>query len=160
MANGRNKLSKVDDGRMAGPFVAIPWIVLDSQAYQQLSANARSLLLEVARQLSKNNNGTLLLSRAYLSQRGWKSVDMLTKGKKELVRHGFIHETVIGGRPKKASWYAVTWYRLDRNPKFDPGAFEMFERGAFKKFEPLKTQALDRPTVQTPAKQHRQAVQG
>lgn len=152
MATGRNKYSKVDDSRLPGGFVAIPWTVLDSQAYLQLSANARSLLLEVARQLGKTNNGTLLLSRAYLSKRGWKSMDMLNKGKKELLQHGLIHETFMGCRPNKASWYAVTWYRLDRNPKFDPGAFDLFERGAFKKFEPLKTQALDRPTVQKPAK--------
>lgn len=151
MANGRNKGRKVDDGRMPGPFAAIPWIVFDSPAYLQLSANARSLLLEVARQVGKTNNGTLLLSRAYLSKRGWKSMDMLNKGKKELMQYGFIHETVMGCRPNKASWYAVTWYRLDRNPKFDPGAFELFERGAFKKYEPLKTQALDRPAVQKAA---------
>lgn len=151
MASGRNKNSKIDDSRMPGGFAAIPWMVLDSPAYLQLSANARSLLLEVARQLGKNNNGTLLLSRAYLTKRGWNSVDMMTKGKKELIQSGFIHETVMGCRPNKASWYAVTWYRLDRNPKFDPGAFELFERGAFKKNLPLKTQPLDRPTVQAPA---------
>lgn len=152
MANGRNKHSKVDTGRDAGGFVALPWSVLDSPAYFQLSANARSLLLEVARQLGSNNNGTLLLSRAYLAKRGWKSMDMLMKGKKELLQNGFIHETVMGCRPNKASWYAVTWHRLDRNPKFDPGAFELFERSAYKKHEPLKMQVLVRHSEQTSAK--------
>jgi hypothetical protein len=148
VASGRNKYSKGDDNRLPGGFAAIPWQVLDSQAYLQLTANARSLLLEVARQLGQTNNGTLLLSRAYLRKRGWNSADMLTKAKKELLEHRFIHETVKGCRPNKASWYAVTWYRLDRHPKFDPGAFELFERGAFRTSEPLKTQTLDRPAVQ------------
>ncbi len=45
MANGRNKLRRGDAGRDAGGFVALPWVVLDSPAYAQLSMHARALLL-------------------------------------------------------------------------------------------------------------------
>jgi hypothetical protein len=137
MANGRNKKPKGDAGRDAGGFSAIPWTVLDSVAYQGLSHPARSLLLELARQFVRDNNGRLLLSGAYLSGRGWKSTDVVTRAKRELLAAGFIHETVKGHRPNKASWYAVTWRTLDRLTGYDFGAAENFERGAYRKNEVL-----------------------
>ena len=48
MANGRNKLRRVDTSRDAGGFVALPWSVLDCPAYAGLSHPARALLLEIA----------------------------------------------------------------------------------------------------------------
>jgi hypothetical protein len=132
MANGRNKGNKGDSGRDAGGFIALPWTVLDCPAYARLSMHARALLLEVARQFVRDNNGRLLLSRAYLEPRGWKSVDMLTKAKRELLTGGFIFETVMGHRPNKASWYAVTWRKLDKLPGYDAGAIELFRQGAYK----------------------------
>lgn len=70
MANGRNGRRKRDTGRVGGPFVAMPWHVLDSPAYVGLSHPARSLLMEMARQFVRDNNGRLLASRAYLAERG------------------------------------------------------------------------------------------
>jgi hypothetical protein len=138
MANGRNKNNKGDSGRDAGGFVALPWSVIDCTAYKSLSMHARALLLEVARQWVRDNNGRLLLSRAYMATRGWKSVDMIAKAKRELMDGGFIFETVKGHRPNKASWYAVTWQRLDKIPGYDFGAAQCFERGAYRKGQPLK----------------------
>ena len=148
-------------------FVLVPYVVVDCPAYQALSMHARCLLLEIARQFVRDNNGRLLASRAYMATRGWKSVDMLTKAKKELLEGGFIFETVKGHRPNKASWYAVTWYSLDHHPDYDHGAKEAFKRSAYlggsplpmpkpkptrdelyRKWDQPKTQALDRPTVQ------------
>lgn len=111
--------------------MALPWTVLDCSAYRSLSMHARALLFEVARQFVRDNNGSLLLSRAYMAERGWNSVDMLTKAKRELLEAGFIYETVKGQRPNKASWYAVTWRALDPNPKYDVGASQGFKRGAY-----------------------------
>ena len=79
------------------------------------------------------NNGRLLLSRRYLSKRGWKSSDMIAKGKKELLDGGFIHETVKGHRPNKASWYAITWQAIDHIPGYDAGALVGFRRSAYTK---------------------------
>lgn len=139
MANGRNLSSKGrGSSRDGGSFVALPWAVLDSQNYQILSANARSLLIELARQYTSMNNGRLLLSRRYLSKRGWKSSDMITKGKKELLDGGFIHETVKGHRPNKASWYAITWQAIDQIPGYDAGTFVGFRRSAYTKNVAIK----------------------
>lgn len=138
MANGRNKHSKGDTGRDSGGFHALPWAVLDCPAYARLSMHARALLLEVARQFVRDNNGRLLLSRAYMATRGWKSADMISKAKRELVAGGFIFETVKGHRPNKASWYAITWRALDKLTGYDTGAALCFERGAYRKDQPLK----------------------
>lgn len=145
MANGRNRVGRKDSGRDGGPFVALPWSVLDSPAFARLSMHARALLLEVARQFVRDNNGRLLLSRAYMATRGWKSADMLSKAKQELLDGGFIHQTVHGHRPNKASWYALTWQTLDRLPGYDPGAVETFERSAYRKEAPLKNKVLSPP---------------
>lgn len=131
MANSRNSGKRGDSGRDSGGFVALPWSVLDSAAYAALSHPARSLLLEIARQFVRDNNGRLLASGAYLAKRGWKSNDVITRALRELIAAGFIHETVKGHRPNKASWYAVTWRTLDRLPGYDEGAALTFIRGAY-----------------------------
>lgn len=133
MANGRNQGRKGDSGRDSGGFVALPWAVLDCPAYAVLSHPARSLLMEIARQCSQDNNGRLLASSAYLSKRGWNSKDVIARAKRELIEGGFIFETVKGHRPNKASWHAVTWRALDRLPGYDAGAAAAFERGAYRK---------------------------
>lgn len=131
MANGRNSGKRGDTGRDSGGFVALPWSVLDCPAYAALSHPARALLLEIARQFVRDNNGRLLASRAYLGKRGWNSPDVISRAKNDLIAAGFIHETVKGHRPNKASWYAVTWRALDRLPGYDAGAAETFVRGAY-----------------------------
>ena len=137
MANGRNRGHKGDSGRDAGGFIALPWSVLDCPAYAALSHPARALLFELARQFVRDNNGRLLLSDAYLAKRGWNSPDVILRAKRKLIEAGFIHETVKGHRPNKASWYAVTWRALDKIPGYDPGAAETFVRGAYQKNAPL-----------------------
>jgi hypothetical protein len=133
MSNGRSAGGlRIDKGRDRGGFVALPWSVLDCPAYAALSHTARSLLIEIARQFVIDNNGRLLASRAYLATRGWKSAAVIDRAKRELLAAGFIHETVKGHRPNKASWYAVTWRTLDRLPGYDTGAAETFVRGAYK----------------------------
>lgn len=142
MANGRSAGRRRDSGRDAGGFVALPWSVLDCPAYARLSHPARSLLMEIARQCGQDNNGRLLASAAHLSKRGWKSADVITRAKRDLLEDGFIHETVKGHRPNRASWYAVTWRTLDRLPGYNHGAVESFERGAYQKYDHFKSATL------------------
>ena len=138
MADGRNPgRNKRDTSREPGGFVALPWSVLDSVAYARLSHPARALLLEFARQYCRDNNGRLLASRAYLSKRGWKSSDVISRAIQQLVAGGFIHQTVMGHRPNKASWYAITWYTLDKHKGYDAGAELLFKRGSYSRDKPL-----------------------
>lgn len=145
MSNGRNKGRKGSAERDSGGFIALPWSVLDCPAYGRLSAHARALLLEVARQYVRDNNGRLLLTRDYMKARGWKSCDMLDKCKRELLEGGFLFETVKGQRPNKASWYALTFYALDRHPGYDAGAVQCFKRSAYRETAPLKNVVLNPP---------------
>jgi hypothetical protein len=134
--------SKRDTGRDSGGFVALPWAVMDCAAYARLSHPARGLLMEFARQFVRDNNGRLLASGAYLAKRGWTSVDVITRAKRELLEAGFIFETVKGQRPNKASWYAVTWRSLDKCKGYDFSTEGAFERGAYLKSRPSKIDAL------------------
>lgn len=130
---GRDRRKKGHDTtRDAGQFVALPCVVLDCPNYLNLSHPAKSLLLEIARQYNRDNNGRLLASRAHLLDRGWTSNDTITRALKELLAAKLIHQTVMGHRPNKASWYALTWRTLDRHPGYDHGAAESFVRGAYK----------------------------
>lgn len=135
---GRRSHKRVDGSREAGRFITLPVSVLESQAYLGLSMHARALLLEMALQHKGDNNGRLLASKKHLESRGWKSNDSITKAKRELIEAKFIHETVMGHRPHKASWYAITWYDLAKNDKYDDGAASLFKRGAYRLDEPLK----------------------
>lgn len=133
MANGRNPGRKRDTGRDPGGFMALPWSVFDSAAYLGLSHIAKALLMEVARQYHRDDNGRMLLSGAHLAKRGWFSAGVIQKAKAELIAAGLIFETVKGCRPNKASWYAVTWRMLDKHPGYDAGTVRLFERGAYLK---------------------------
>ena len=135
--------------RDAGGFVALPWAVLDSPAYQALSHPSKALLMEFARQYVRDNNGRLLASGTYLAQRGWTSNSVITRAKKELMDAGFIYETVKGQRPNKASWYAITWCALDHLDGFDPGARSGFQRGAYRQNQAL---LAIKPTLKPKAK--------
>lgn len=143
MANARNPKRKGHDtNRDQGGFIALPWSVLDCPAYARLSHPARSLLWEFARQYVRDNNGRLLASGVYLAKRGWRSQDVVTRAKRELLEAGFIHETVMGHRPNRASWYAVTWRMLDKLPGYDAGAAETFKRGAYQQNTQFKNASL------------------
>lgn len=147
MANGRNSGKRGDTGRDPGGFIALPWSVTDCAAYADLSHPARSLLVEIARQWVRDNNGRLLASAAYLSKRGWSSADVITRAKRELIAAGFIHETVKGHRPNKASWYALTWRTLDRLPGYDEGAAATFVRGAYQNASLRPSRGVEAPSI-------------
>lgn len=151
---GKSKITGKSNpsGRDSGGFIALPWAVMDCPAYGRLSMHARALLLEVARQFVRDNNGRLLLSMAYMRTRGWNSASMLFKSKKELLDGGFIFETVRGHRPNKASWYAVTWLQLDKLKGFDPETERCFHRSAYLKNATLSPiHGLKTPPIGPPA---------
>lgn len=123
---------RVDESRVPGGFFSFPHDVIDSAAYRGLSYSARALLVEFGRQLSRTNNGRLLASARYLRRRGWTSSATINKALRELEACRLIHKTVQGGRPNKASWYAVGWYTLVPDHRYDYDAFPTFRRGAYR----------------------------
>lgn len=119
-------------GRDGSRFVALPHVVLDCPAYLILSFSARSLLVDVGRQYSGENNGRLLICDKVLKPRGWNSPATIHKAKQELLDAGFLVETRKGHRPNKASWFAVTWQTLDWIQDMDISRAG-FVRGAYLK---------------------------
>lgn len=141
--------------RDAGGFAAIPWAVLDSPAFRGLSHPAKALLMEIARQYHSDDNGRMIVTLAYLKPRGWTSNDTINRAKQELLDAGLIYQTAKGCRPHKASWYAATWWALDKLDGYDAGAEAGFVRSAYRDME-LKP--LHRETVQQTPKLHRETV--
>jgi len=119
-----HKAHQKGSSRDGGGFVALPWSVLDCASFRALSHPAKSLLIEFSRQYVKDNNGRLLASSKFLKNRGWNSADVIHRAKLELLEAGLIYETVKGHRPNKASWYAITWQNLDKDSRYDAGAWE------------------------------------
>jgi hypothetical protein len=91
------------------PYAAIEHRVIDSAAYADLTFSARSLLVLMVRQLTKDNNGHLQATFKYLHRFGFDSERTIVRTIAELIEHGFICRTRAGGFGKGASQYAVTW---------------------------------------------------
>lgn len=104
---------KHDAKRDGGRFLALPHDVLKSAAYRALGHVARSLLLDIAVQYNRQNNGKLTACKKYLRPLGWKSADTVGRAKGELLRSGLLIETRKGARPNKAAWYMLAWNDLD-----------------------------------------------
>ena len=90
------------------PYAAIEHRVIDSPAYASLSFSARSLLVLITRQLTKDNNGHLQATFTYMKRFGF-SVNTLSRATRELIAHGFIYKTKSGGFHQGAAQFAVTW---------------------------------------------------
>ena len=91
------------------PYAAIEHRVIDSPAYADLSFSARSLLVQITRQLTMpNNNGHLQATFAYMRLFGF-SVNTLSRATHELITHGFIYKTKSGGFHQGAAQFAATW---------------------------------------------------
>ena len=90
------------------PYAAIEHRVIDSPAYADLTFSARALLVQLARQLTKTNNGHLQGTFTDMQRFGF-SVNTLSRATHELISHGFIYKAKSGGFHQGAAQFAVTW---------------------------------------------------
>lgn len=138
---GRLKKPRPLDGM--GQFVAVPVRVINSPAYHRLSHPAARLLWDVATQCHGDDNGRLLAGIKAMRAKGWTSCDTLNRATKELIEAGFLHQTVQGHRPNKASWFAVTFRHLNKLTGYDPHAEAGFKMWAFEQKAPIKNACLN-----------------
>lgn len=96
------------------PYAAIEHRVIDCPAYADLTFSAQALLLLIARQLTKDNNGHLQATSSYMKPRGFGSEHALSRAIGELIAHGMIYRTRAGGYQNGAALYAVTWLPIKR----------------------------------------------
>ncbi|MGX5659383.1 hypothetical protein ACWKWV_06630 [Castellaniella ginsengisoli] len=125
--------SKNRDG---GRFLALPHVVMESEAFKSLTGHQIKLLLDIAMQLLSSNNGRLSASWRYLSEeRGWTSKDTIRRSLTVLEERGLIFCTRKGRRPNVAAWYAVTWVPLNHHDGMDVGQ-QSLPRGAYARWQP------------------------
>lgn len=91
------------------PYAAIEHRVIDSPAFADLKPTAQSLLLLMARQLTKDNNGHLQASYKWCNRFGIGSEHTLRGAIRELISHGFIYRTRSHGANGAWARYALTW---------------------------------------------------
>jgi len=115
------------------PYAAIDHRVIDSPAFADMSSSACKLLLLLARQLTKTNNGHLQASFKWCSKRGFGSEHTLKDAIASLIAHGFIYRTRSHGANKTWARYAVTWLSItDKKELFLAG----FNPCAWREWEP------------------------
>ena len=109
-------------GSTRHPYAAIEHRVIDAPAYADLTFSARALLVLMARQLSKDNNGKLQATFSFVRRYGF-SENTLSRSIQELISHGMIYRTRSGGYQQGAAQYAVTWLSIckDRDGLFIDG---------------------------------------
>lgn len=112
---------------LSGTYSAIPHRLLDSGAFMGASHVARSLLFELMRQHNGRNNGHIHCTTAWLKQRGWSSVDVISKAKAELTERGLIVQTRQGGFNIGPSLFALTWIGISGFHGLDlrPGHYQL-----------------------------------
>ena len=126
------------------PYAAIEHRVIDSAAYADLTYSARSLLLLIARQLTKDNNGHLQATFSYMRRFG-VSENTLSRAIRELIAHGMIYCSRSGGYQQGAAQYAVTWLSITNKKGLFLGGFV---HCAWRYWEPIEKK-LDPPKLKT-----------
>lgn len=115
------------------PYAAIEHRVIDSPAYENLSHSACRLLTLLARQLTKDNNGSLQATFGWCKARGIGSEHTLAAAIADLIAHGFIYRTRSSGANRVCARYAVTWLPIkNRDGLFLVG----FKSCAWRDWEP------------------------
>ena len=96
------------------PYAAIEHRVIDSPAFASLRPSSVLLLLLLARQLTKDNNGHLHASFKWSSKYGIGSEHTVRDAISQLIAHGFIYRTHSHGANGAWAKYAVTWLPIKK----------------------------------------------
>ena len=115
------------------PYAAIEHRVIDSPAFADLKPSSCLLLLLLARQLTKDNNGHLHAAFKWCKPRGIGSEHTLRDAIADLIAHGFIYRTRSHGANGAWARYAVTWLPIKQRE----GLFlDGFKSCAWRDWEP------------------------
>jgi hypothetical protein len=132
----RNRFKDAQARRESGGFVPLPFVVLRSRSFAELSAYAVKLLSDLLAQYRGDNNGDFWAAWTIMQRRGWKSKATLSKCLKELLAGNWVEVTRQGGR-HKATLYALTFYSIDDcKGKLDVRATSS-PTGGWRKNEPI-----------------------
>ena len=102
-----------------GRYSAIPHDLLDSISFMDAGHTARSLMFDLIRQHTGQNNGHLQMAISWMKKRGWTSNDVMHRAKLELIERGLIIQTRQGGLNAGPNLYAVTWLPISNFKELD-----------------------------------------
>lgn len=108
------------------PYAAIEHRVIDSPAFAALRPSSALLLLLMARQLTKDNNGHLHGAFKWCSKYGIGSEHTLRDAIAQLIAHGFIYRTRSHGANGAWARYAVTWLPIKNRDELFLAGFKPF----------------------------------
>jgi len=109
----RNKHKKRNQGR----FVGIPYSMMGTKQYLNLTSSEKALLFDLAYQYSGYNNGNLTACYTVLKKRNWASAT-LYRAYAGLVHAGFLVVTRQGMKIRGyATLLALTYQGIDEPPK-------------------------------------------
>ena len=108
------------------PFVAIEHRIIDSPAFAAMKPTSKVLLLLVARQLTKDNNGHLQATFAFCQRYGFGSEHTLRGAIAECISHGFLYKTRSHGANKAWTKFAVTWLPVQKKEGLFLSGFKPF----------------------------------
>jgi len=117
------------------PYAAIEHRVIDSPAFAALKPTAQALLLMIARQLTRDNNGHLQASFKWCRRYGIGSEHTLRTAIAQLIAHGFLYRTRSHGANKAWAKYAVTWQTIKKSDGLFLGAYKQC---AWRDWEPTQ----------------------
>lgn len=101
-------------GSVKHPFAAVEHRVIDSPAFADMKPTAQTMLLLLARQLTKDNNGHLQATYSWCKRYGIGSEHTLRNAIAELVSHGFLYRARSHGANGAWAKYALTWLPITK----------------------------------------------
>lgn len=112
------------------PYLPVPVMVMDSEAYKRASDKAIRMLFDIARPHNalRGNNGHLSGARTYLKTRGWRSAKKIHSALQELQELGLIEQTKVGGLNRGSHLFALTWLPISNYTGLD---IDFFRPGAW-----------------------------
>lgn len=126
------------------PFVALEHRIIDSEAYADLGFAARDLLVLLARQLTRDNNGHLQATFSWCKRYGFGSEHTLRSAVAELIVHGFICKTRSHGANGAWARYGLTWLPIAKRE----GLFlDGFVPNAWRNWKPMTNGFFSRQKV-------------
>lgn len=103
-------------GRNKGTFVMLPHHMMDSPAWQSLSANAQALWIHICRRYNGGNNGDIPLSCREAAEKLNVSKNTASKAFAELSDRGFVkigEDSDFRLKVKRARRWVMTHHVLD-----------------------------------------------
>lgn len=141
----RRVRKKKNKKKIHGQFLPLPYIMIDSPAWQSLSSNAIKVYIQLMRKCNGNNDDNLSLT--YNEMNGILAPATLRKCLTELVENGFIDLKRQGGLQKQCNIFAKSerWKEYGSD-SFEHRSHEKWNYGGFaemwkKRRERLASQA-------------------